>query len=64
MSDLQSKLYRAYCYDSVRKDLSNDIIRAASDEEAIAKANAANCGTKCELWEGNRLVMQLESRAA
>ena len=64
MSTSPIKTYRVYCYDGVRKDLSNDIIEAASDEEAIERANCANSGTRCELWEGDRLVAQLESRAA
>jgi hypothetical protein len=64
MSTPQTKIYRVYCYNGVSKELSNDLIEASSDDEAIAKANAANFGTKCELWDGDRLVAQLESRAA
>ena len=64
MSASQDKTYRVYCFDGTRKDLRNDFIQAATDEEAIAIANAMDYGTKCELWEGNRLVAQLESRAA
>ena len=64
MSTPQTKTYRVYCFDEVHKALSNDLIEAANDDEAIAMANAANFGTKCELWEGDRLVAQMESRAA
>ena len=64
MSTSKTRTYRVYCYDEVRQDLRADLIQASSDEEAIAQANAAGFGTKCELWEGNRLVMQMEARAA
>ena len=64
MSTSASKTYRVYCFDGVHKILSHDLIEAASDDEAIAMANAMDYGTKCELWEGNRLVAELESRAA
>ena len=58
------KTYRVFCFDEVRGDLTNDLIEAATDEEAISHANAMGFGTKCELWEGDRLVAQLEARAA
>ena len=64
MSASQNKTYRVYCFDGVSKELTNDLIEAASDDEAIALADAMGFGTKCELWEGNRLVAQLEARAA
>ena len=54
------KTYRVYCFDFVRKDVSADFVRAASDEEAIAKVEAAGFGSKCEIWDGKRLVAQLE----
>ena len=54
------KTYRVYCYDSVRRIVSNDIIEASDDEEAVARATAAGFGTRCEIWEGNRLVAQLD----
>lgn len=64
MSASQTKTYRVYCFDGARQALTNDLIEAASDEEAIAKANAMGFGTRCELWEGHRLVAELEARAA
>jgi len=64
MSSSENKTYRVYCFDGVRKALTNDLIQAASDDDAIAIANAMGFGTKCELWEGNRLVAELEARAA
>lgn len=64
MSPSPTRTYRVYCFDGVRKALSNDLIQATSDEDAIAQANAIGIGTKCELWEGNRLIVQLDARAA
>lgn len=60
----ETTTYRVYCFDGVRKALTNDLIQAATDDEAIAQANAIGIGSKCELWEGHRLVAELESRAA
>jgi len=59
MSDPQ-KTYRVYCFDSLRRILTADWLEADSDEDAIAKAQAAGFGSKCEIWEGKRLVAQLE----
>ena len=61
MSGTQN-IYRVYCYDSVRDIVSSDLIEAGSDEEAIALAETAGFGTKCEIWEGDRLVAKLEAR--
>ena len=55
------KTYRVYCYDSVQHVVSSDIVEAAGDEEVIAQATVAGFGTSCEIWEGNRLVAQLEA---
>ena len=60
MSDPQ-KTYRVYCFDGARHVVSVDEIEAASDEEAVAKARAADFGDKCEVWDGHRLVAQLEA---
>lgn len=54
------KNYRVYCYDGAHKIVTAEWIEAANDEEAIAKAVAAGFGSKCEIWEGKRLVAQLE----
>jgi hypothetical protein len=60
------KTYRAYSYDGVHQILANDLIEAASDEDAIREAEAMGFGTKFEIWEGNRLVAELgaERRSA
>jgi len=60
-----SKTYRIYCYDAVHKVLTTDEIDAASDEEAVAMARAACPSARAEVWEGHRLVAELdEERAA
>lgn len=51
--------YRIYCYDSARRIVTQDWIEAVSDDDAIAKAVAMGFGTKCELWDRDRLVAQL-----
>jgi hypothetical protein len=55
-----SKTYRIYCYDGAHQVVTADFIEAASDEEAIASAKAAGFGSKCEIWDGKRLVASLE----
>ena len=52
--------YRVYCLDAELHMVSADWIEAASDEEAIALATERGFGSKCEIWEGRRLVAQLE----
>jgi hypothetical protein len=54
------KTYRVYCYDAQMKTVSSDLIEAAGDEEAIARAKAAGFGSKCEVWQGDRLVAKLD----
>lgn len=65
MSDPQ-KTYRAYIYDGVHHVLTNELIEAVTDEDAIREAEAIGLGTKCEVWEGHRLVAELsgERRSA
>ena len=54
------KSYRIYCFDSARHVVSVDEIRADSDDQAIEQAQAQGFGDKCEIWEGKRMVAQLE----
>ena len=56
------KTYRVYCYDGANKVVTADWVEASSDEEAIAKAEAAGIGSTCEIWDGRRLVAQLEGQ--
>ena len=58
------KTYRVYCFDREHMRLDSDLITAATDEEAIAKAVAAGFGSRCEIWQGRRLVAQLDSECA
>jgi hypothetical protein len=37
-----------------------DFITAKDDAEAIAIAETSEFGSKCELWDGKRLVAQFE----
>lgn len=55
------KVYRVYCFDAARHIVTADVLKALSDEEAIANAEAAGFGSKCEIWNGERMVAQLES---
>lgn len=55
------KTYRVYCFDSAHRVLTADWLEAADDAEAIAKAEAAGFGSKCELWDGRRLVATLSA---
>lgn len=50
-----SRSYRVYSLDGFRI-LKGDWLDAASDQEAIAAARSANPGSKCEVWEDDRLV--------
>jgi hypothetical protein len=58
----RAKTYKVYCYDVARTVVTADFITAATDEEAIATVRAAGFGTKCEIWDGRRLVAQLEEQ--
>jgi hypothetical protein len=55
------KTYRVYCFDGSTMTVSGDLIEASSDEEAIAKAEARGFGSKCEIWDGKRLVAALQA---
>jgi hypothetical protein len=55
----QRKSYRVYGYDAANRSLAAEWIKAASDAEAIATIQAAGFN-KCEVWDGRRLVAQLE----
>lgn len=52
--------YRVYCYDGAARTVSGDQIDAADDAEAIAIVRSRGFGSKCEIWQGDRLVAQLE----
>jgi len=54
------KNYRVYSYDQMRHDVAADLIEASSDEEVIAAVENNGFGSKCEIWEADRLVARLE----
>ena len=54
--------YRVYSYDQMRHDVAADLIEAASDEEVIEAVETSGFGSKCEIWDGDRLVARLEQR--
>ncbi len=56
-----NKNYRVFSYDRARHDVAADLIEAASDEEVIAALQTSGFGSKCEIWEGERLVARLEA---
>jgi len=62
MSDPRKTTYRVYSYDAARQVVSADWIDAAGDDEAIAAAETAGFGTRCELWDGERLVAELQDQ--
>lgn len=53
-------IYRVYCFDGSAMTLTGELIHAASDEEAIARAEARGVGSRCEIWQGDRLVAEIE----
>jgi hypothetical protein len=52
--------YRLYCFDGRGRLWVDEGLRAASDEEAINAAHEMATATKCELWEGHRLVATIQ----
>jgi hypothetical protein len=61
MSVPQKITYRVCCYDAAHNIVTADWLVAAGDEEAIAKTTAAGFGSKCEIWDGKRLVAEFEA---
>ena len=58
MSNDQSK-YRVYTLDGTGKFLSAEWVDADSDETAIAAVQSSKPGSKCEIWDGQRMVTEL-----
>lgn len=56
------KTYRLYSFDAARKIVSADWLEAADDSDAMVKATAAGFGSKCEIWDGSRMVAQIDER--
>jgi hypothetical protein len=61
MSAAPKKTYRICCYDAANRILTAELVDAASDEAAVAMADATCAGQMAEIWQGRRLVAQLEA---
>ena len=55
-----TQTYRVYSFDHGRKSVTVDELQAFSDDDAFAAAEAAGFGSQGEIWQGRRLVAQLE----
>jgi hypothetical protein len=52
--------YRLYCLDGLGHISLADWIEASSDDDAVAEARRMKIGgSKCEVWDGKRLVARL-----
>lgn len=51
--------YRLYRVDGAGKILSAEWLEAANDESAVAQARTCAEGTRCEIWQRERLVARL-----
>ena len=56
--------YRLYCLGEEGKFKKAYDIDANDDDEAISKAQCIQIGTKCELWQRDRLVAELPGQRA
>ncbi len=54
------KTYRIYSFDMGQKSVTADFIKAVHDDDAVAQAEACMM-SKCEIWDGRRLVAQLDA---
>jgi len=52
--------YRVYSLDGSGRYLSTEWIDADSDESAIAAVRSSKPGSKCEIWDGQRMVTKIE----
>jgi hypothetical protein len=59
---IPTQTYRIYCFDGERMTVTGDLIEAASDEDAIAQAQRQDFGSKCEIWQGKRVVAELDGK--
>ena len=56
-------IYRICSFDAALNIVSAELVKAADDQDAIAKAQASGSGSKCEIWDGDRLVAELGTRS-
>lgn len=55
--------YRIYCLTPEGGFSQVDEINAADDDEAVAYARSLKHSGKCEVWNGSRLVAQINTRS-
>jgi hypothetical protein len=58
---MPSDIYRYYCLDGTARLHSAEWFEAVSDADAIAQIMAKHPESKCEIWEGKRLVAAIEA---
>lgn len=56
---MPSENYRYYRLDGVGHLQGAEWFHAESDDDATAQISAKHPGSKCEIWEGNRLVASI-----
>lgn len=54
--------YRLYQFDAAGGITAAEWIDAKSDDEAIVLVRARKLPSRCEIWEGNRLIAEFASR--
>jgi hypothetical protein len=55
--------YRLYRVDGAGRILSAEWLEAADDDSAVAEARTCAEGTRCEIWQRDRLVARLSPQA-
>ncbi len=49
--------YKLYCLDGAKRIArAADVLRADSDEQAVAAARTLGLASACEIWQGQQLV--------
>jgi hypothetical protein len=56
---MPSENYRYYCLDSTGKLHDAEWFSAESDDDAISRISEKHPGSKCEVWQGQRLVASI-----
>lgn len=56
---MSTENYRFYCLDSSGRLHDAAWFHAESDEDAIAQVGSKHPDSKCEIWQGERLVSSL-----
>lgn len=56
---MPSENYRYYCLDSAGHLHETEWFHADSDEEAVAQIMAKHPDSRCEVWQGKRLVASI-----